>query len=134
MLKYKEIELPSNKKFGLFISTVLFVVGCYFFYLEDLFVFMILSVCFAVCLLITAFKSEILLPANRLWMGIGFTLGLVVSPIILGIIFFLLLTPVGIITRLFGRDELNLKMKKKDTFWKFRNDNSMLRQNFNKQF
>ena len=55
-------------------------------------------------------------------MLIGFIIGRVVSPIVLGIIFFLVFSPIAIIMRLFGRDELNLKSKNADTFWKNRSD------------
>ena len=68
-------------------------------------------------ILITAFKSEALLPINFLWMRFGLLLGTIINPLILGIIFFGLITPIAIFTRLIGRDELYLKLKKKDSYW-----------------
>ena len=47
----------------------------------------------------------------------GLYLGIIISPVILGLIYFILITPIAIATRLFGRDELNLKKKKKESYW-----------------
>tara|TARA_Y100000022_G_scaffold112344_1_gene96985 strand:+ start:600 stop:845 length:246 start_codon:yes stop_codon:yes gene_type:complete len=58
-------------------------------------------------LVITLLKENLLLGLNKLWMRIGFLLGMIVSPIILGIIFFGLVTPYGVVMRIFGRDELD---------------------------
>lgn len=70
--------------------------------------------------LVTTIKSQILLPLNKLWMQLGLFLGLMVNPIILGLIFFGLITPVSIIMKLFRRDELNLTIIEKNSYWKDR--------------
>ena len=82
---------------------------------------------------ITLINDNLLLPLNKLWMSFGLLLGKIISPIILGIIFFGLFTPYGIILRLIGRDELNLKLKKTNSYWKHR-VNNLSQTNFNKQF
>ena len=68
-------------------------------------------------LFLTIVKDDILLPLNKLWMRFGFLIGMIVSPIILGIIFFGLFTPIALIMKLSGRDELKLKLKKKPNHW-----------------
>ena len=66
-------------------------------------------------------------------MKFGLLLGRIVSPIILAIIFFLLITPYSLVMRFFGRDELRLKLRKRKSHWKYRNQ--MLSQtNFTQQF
>ena len=55
-------------------------------------------------------------------MRIGFLIGMIVSPIILGIIFFGLVTPYGVVMRMFGRDELRLKTTNKLSYWIIRSE------------
>jgi len=68
-------------------------------------------------LVITIINAKILLPLNKLWMKFGILLGMIVSPIIMGIIYFGIFTPIAIIMRLAGRDELRLRLKKQKTHW-----------------
>ena len=68
-------------------------------------------------LLVTLVKSDALLPLNKLWMRFGLLLGMIVSPIVLGIIFFGLFTPIAMLMRLSGRDELRLKFTQKACHW-----------------
>ena len=121
-MNFKELQLPSNKKFGRFFSTVFLLLTIYF-YFADYVTFLVVSITlFLLTAIITLIKPSLLSPFNRFWMSIGFIIGRVVSPIVLGIIFFLVFSPIAIIMRLFGRDELNLKSKNVDTFWKNRTD------------
>ena len=62
-------------------------------------------------------KSKILAPLNKVWFKFGIFLGKIVSPVIMGIIFFLVVTPTGIIMRLLRKDLLNLKFDKKKSYW-----------------
>ena len=69
-----------------------------------------------------------------LWMKLGFLLGKIISPIVMSILFFLLITPVALITKIFGRDELLLKKKNDLSYWKKRDKKSLSTNNFEKQF
>ena len=121
-MNFKELQLPSNKKFGRFFSTVFLLLTIYF-YFAGYVTFLVVSITlFLLTAIITLTKPSLLSSFNRFWMSIGFIIGRVVSPIVLGIIFFLVFSPIAIIMRLFGRDELNLKSKNVDTFWKNRTD------------
>jgi hypothetical protein len=116
-MKLSDVELPSNRKFGFFFSAVFGVMGAYFFIEESAttsYVFFALGLLFAVTTLV---KADALLPLNKLWMRFGLLLGMIVSPIVLGFIFFGLFTPISILMRLFGRDELRLKFKDKSSHW-----------------
>ena len=83
--------------------------------------------------LITLINERALLPLNKLWMRFGQLIGIIISPIILGIIFFGIFTPYSLLMRLFGRDELQLKFGKRESYWKLRNQSIPLT-NFRKQF
>ena len=121
-MKFSEIELPSNRKFGFFFTFVFAVAAAYFFYSENMtwvYVFVAASLIFMV---ITLVKSDALLPLNKVWMRFGLLLGVIVSPIVLGIIFFGLFTPIATLMRLSGRDELRLKFNQKTSHWILRNE------------
>ena len=116
-MKFSEIELPSNRKFGLFFTFVFVVVAAYFYYSDNVtwsYVFIAAAMIF---LLVTLIKSDALLPLNKLWMRFGLLLGMIISPIVLGIIFFGLFAPIAILMRLSGRDVLRLKFTQKASHW-----------------
>ena len=116
-MKFSEIELPSNRKFGFFFTFAFAAAAAYFFHAESItwaYVFVTAALIF---LLITLIKSDVLLPLNKLWMRFGLLLGMIVSPIVLGIIFFGLFTPIAILMRLSGRDELRLRFSHKVSHW-----------------
>jgi len=116
-MKFSEIELPSNRKFGFFFTFVFAVAAAYFHNSANMtwaYIFIAASLIF---LVITLVKDEVLLPLNKLWMRLGLLLGMIVSPIVLGIIFFGLFTPIAFFMRLSGRDELRLKFSKKASHW-----------------
>ena len=116
-MKMSEVELPSNKKFGLFFTFV-FMLGAGYFYSKATFDiaygFVITAV---ITFLLTMLKPHFLLPLNKLWMRFGLLLGMIVNPFVLGIIFFGIFTPIAFIMKLYGRDELRLKFRKKNTHW-----------------
>ena len=112
-----EIELPSNRKFGFFFTFVCALTATYFYYSANVtwtYVFFAAALAF---LLVTLTKSDALLPLNKLWMRLGLLLGIIVSPIVLGVIFFGLFTPIAMLMRLSRRDELRLKYAQKASHW-----------------
>jgi hypothetical protein len=116
-MKFTEIKLPSNRNFGFFFTFVFVVVAAYYYYLGNVtwtYVFIAAAMIF---LLVTLIKSAALLPLNKLWMRFGLLIGLIVSPIVLGIIFFGMFTPIAMLMRLSGRDELQLKFSHKVSHW-----------------
>ena len=116
-VKFSEIELPSNRKFGFFFTFAFAVVAAYFYYSANVSWAYMFSVAAMIFLLLTLIKSDALLPLNKLWMRFGLLLGMIVSPIVIGIIFFGLFTPIAILMRLSGRDELRLKFAQKASHW-----------------
>ena len=116
-MRFSEIELPSDRKFGFFFTFVFAVAASYFLYSTNMtwaYIFASVSILF---LFVTVAKADILLPLNKLWMRFGLLLGMVVSPIVLGIIFFGMFTPIAFVMRMSGRDELRLKFRNKASHW-----------------
>lgn len=125
-MKSPTIELPSNKKFGLFFSGLFLITSGYLYWVPNaewaFFSFAMAIIFLAVSLL----KDDLLLPLNWLWMRLGFLLGTIVSPIILGLIFFGLFFPMACVMRLGGRDELKLNRRDQKSYWVSRNDATQL--------
>ena len=116
-MKFSEVKLPSNEKFGFFFVLVFAITAGYFFIISHLTWFYIFTFNSLLFLTVSIFKPGALLPFNKLWMRFGILLGMLVSPIIIGIIFFGLFTPVSMLMRISGRDELRLKIQEKNTYW-----------------
>ena len=133
-VNHHNIELPSNKKFGFFFTIIFMLAGVGFFFVDISNLAWLLFGLAIVMLFITLINSDVLHPLNKLWMLFGIFLGLIVSPIILGIIFFLLITPIGLLIRIFGRDELRLKLKSQASYWKLRALSDHINENFKNQF
>jgi len=133
-MNLSDVELPSNRKFGFFFTAVFAVVGAYFLNegsSDAAYLFFGLA---AIFLLVTVVKADLLLPLNKLWMRFGLLLGMIVSPIVLGIIFFGMFTPISLLMRLFGRDELRLKLANRASHWKERNIDNTQNDAFKHQF
>ena len=116
-MRFSDIELPSNRKFGFFFTFVLALAAAYFFNSTNKMWAYIFAIASLIFLVVTGAKADILLPLNKLWMRFGLLLGMIVSPIVLGIMFFGLFTPIAFFMRLSGRDELRLKLSKKASHW-----------------
>ena len=127
-------NLPSNRKFGLILGTFLFAAGIYAaLYINILWtiIFISLATLFALLALVAPAWLALL---NKLWFQLGLLLGRVVNPIILGVIFFIFITPVAIITKLFGRDELLINKRTVSTYWLERKPAGPKPESFNNQF
>ena len=114
------IELPSNQNFGFFFSALFAASSIYCYVNTFIPAFFFLTTFTLVTFLVTVISPGNLLPFNKLWIKFGILIGKVVSPIVLGAVFFLLITPVGMAMRLAGRDELQLKLHGKGSCWKNR--------------
>ena len=116
-MNFSDVELPSNRMFGFFFTFV-FGLSAVYFYTNDLFSWTYaMSSVSALFLIVAVLRADILLPLNKLWMRFGHLLGMIISPIVIGIIFFGLFTPIAFIMRLSRRDELRLKFLKKPSHW-----------------
>ena len=116
-MKKNDIKISSNKSFG-FVFFVIFIVIALWPLLNEGNI-RIWSLILSLVFLILGFlNSKILTPLNKLWIRFGILLGTIVSPVVMGIIYFGVVTPIGIIMRLFRKDILNLKIdRNKNTYW-----------------
>ena len=112
-----KIKISSNRNFGLVFFVVFLIVSLWpVINNEPIRVWsVIISLIFLVLGLI---NSKMLTPLNKLWFKFGMILGNIVAPIVMGILFFLVVTPIGLILRIIGKDILNKKYdKEKETYW-----------------
>ena len=111
-----DIKISSNKSFGIVFFLFFFIVSIWpLFKNEDVRIWsLIISIIFLVLGLL---NSSVLTPLNKIWFKFGILLGKFVSPIVMGIVFFVIVTPTSIIMRLLGKNLLSLKKSKKDTYW-----------------
>ena len=109
-------KLPSNRNFGIVFFLVFLIIAVYpLTYSGKIIIWsLIVSLSF---LFLGLINSKILNPLNKLWFKFGMFLGKIISPIIMGAIFFFVVTPIGIIMRLFGKDLLNLKSSGIKSYW-----------------
>ena len=111
-----KIKISSNKNFGIVFFIFFLIVGLYpLINGESIRIWsIVLSILFLVLGLI---NSQILTPLNILWFKFGMLLGKFVSPLVMGLVFFLVVTPTGVIMRLLNKDLLKLKKNKSKTYW-----------------
>mgnify|MGYP001188437786 FL=1 len=111
-----DIKISSNRSFGIVFFIVFLLIALYpLTYSQDIRNWsVIISIIF---LVLGLFNSKILTPLNKLWFKFGIFLGKIISPIIMGIIFFLVVTPIGLLMRLLGKDLINLKYNNNKSYW-----------------
>ncbi len=111
-----DIKISSNKSFGIVFFIVFLIIAFYPLTNQaDIRIWsLIISLIF---LLLGLLNSKILTPLNKLWFKFGIFLGKIVSPIIMGVIFFLVVTPTAYIMRILKKDLLNLKMNDSKSYW-----------------
>lgn len=132
-MKFSKTDLPSNKKFGYFFTCVFAILSIYFYLRGIVFWAYLFFIFVGILFIVTTLKAKILLPINKIWMQFGLLLGMIANPLILGIIFFGLFTPIAILMYLIGRDELRLKFKSKTSHWISRSEQAQP-ESFNQQF
>ncbi|MEC7099201.1 MAG: SxtJ family membrane protein [Pseudomonadota bacterium] len=107
----------SNKSFGLLFFVVFLIIGLWplkngenlnFYFITTSIIFLILGL----------INSKLLTPLNKSWIKLGEILGIIIAPIVMALVYFVILTPVSLIVRIFGKDLLSLKLlKEKETYW-----------------
>ena len=111
-----DIKISSNRSFGIVFFVVFLLIALYpLTYSGEIRIWSVLTS--LIFLILGLLNSKILSPLNKLWFKFGIFLGKIVSPIILGFIFFIVVTPTGFLVRLFKKDLLNLKFHSKKSYW-----------------
>ena len=115
-MKYENIKIGSNRSFGIVFFVVFLSIGLWPILTDNQ--LRIWSIVISLIFLILGiFNSKILTPFNKVWFRFGIFLGNFVAPIIMGIVFFLVVTPTGLIMKLFRKDLINLRKNNSDTYW-----------------
>ena len=111
-----DIKISSNRSFGIVFFIVFILIA--FYPLINQGEIRIWSVLISLLFLILGIiNSKILTPLNKVWFKFGIFLGKIISPIVMGLIFFLVVTPIAFLMRILKKDLLNLKFSKNNSYW-----------------
>ena len=125
-----KIKLPTNRNFGMVFSIVFLLISLWPLLSQNEIRIWSLTIS-GIFFILGIFNSKLLLPLNKIWFKFGMFLGNFIAPIVMGIVFFLVVTPTGLIMRLLGKDLLNLKKNNKNSYWIEKdNSNSNLKNQF----
>ena len=115
-MKNSNIKIGTNKSFGIVFFIFFLIVSIFPLFKEgDIRIWsFIIAIIF---LVLGLMNSKILTPLNKIWFKFGILLGNFVSPIVMSIVFFVIVTPTSIIMRVLGKNLLNLKKGNKKTYW-----------------
>lgn len=117
------MNIPSNKSFGITFGCVFLIVALYLFKVHQNFSISLIIGLFSIIFFILGFlNSKLLHFLNIIWFRFGIVLGKLVSPIVLSLIYFFVVTPTGIIMRILGKDLLSLKFNNENTYWTNKNN------------
>ena len=117
----KEFSSSSNRSFGIVFFAFFLIVGLWPIYNYSTIRTWAIVVAL-IFLILGILNSKYLTPLNKIWIKFGLLLGKIVSPIVMGIIFFIVITPIGFIMKLFGQDLLNKKYSQNSSYWINRKD------------
>jgi len=125
-----KINLPSNRSFGIVFFVVFLIISLLpLISGHEIRIWsLLISLVF---LTLGILNSKILLPLNRYWTIFGLFIGKIISPLIMGIIYFGVITPTGLLMKIFGKDLLGLKKNKNNSYWiKKDNTNNNMKNQF----
>ena len=126
----KNIKLPSNRNFGIVFFIVFLIIALWPILKQNEIRIWSIIISF-IFLILGLLNSKFLIPLKILWIKFGFFIGKYVSIITMGIIFFLIITPIGVLMRLLGKDLLRLKKSNNNSYWlKKDNQNSSMKNQF----
>tara|TARA_B100000212_G_scaffold137320_1_gene103473 strand:+ start:258 stop:668 length:411 start_codon:yes stop_codon:yes gene_type:complete len=121
------------KNFGFTIGFILLIISVFLFVRErdsSIYFFSLGLIFIGLGIII----PTVLKPAYKIWMSFAVIIGWIMTRIILSVLFYLIISTIGIFARLFGKDFLNLKSKNNESYWNIRNEENELNQDYEKQF
>jgi len=138
MLKEEFKNIKEKKKdlrqFGFTVGGALLIIGAALYYFEksSAIYFIVIG---GILVLSAIIYPKILKPLNKVWMGMAIVLGFVMSRLILTILFFLVLTPIGLLAKLFGKKFMDLKFDKSgESYWEKRTKKEKNQLDYERQF
>ena len=111
-----EINKSSNRSFGIVFFVVFLLVSLYPLINGDSIRYWALLIS-SIFLILGLLNSNLLTSLNKIWFKFGNLLGKIISPIVLGVIFYFIVTPIGILMRILKKDLLNLKFNNNKSYW-----------------
>ncbi len=125
----------SNKSFGVMLGVIFLLATAYLVAKDKSAFAQLFTFVASVTTFVVAFKAPTMLTKpNLYWMKFSLLLARVVSPIVLGVLFFVLISPLVIVLRIFGRDQLLLKHQESSSLWKIRNSKGYPLESFKNQY
>ena len=115
-MNLKNIKISSNRNFGV-VFFIFFMTISLFPLFKDENIRIWAAVVAIIFLILGLLNSSALSPLNKIWFKFGILLGNLISPIVMGLIFFTVVTPTALIMRALGKDLLNLKNNNKKSYW-----------------
>ena len=129
-MKYKDIKIGSNRSFGIVFFVVFLIIGLWpIINNGDIRNWSVIIS--AIFLVLGLLNSKVLTPLNKAWLRFGIFLGNFISPIVMAIVYFLVVTPIGIMMKIFKKDLINLKKNNNKTYWIKKNE---IKSNMKNQF
>jgi len=133
-IKNIKSEKSDLRKFGIAIGTILLIIAGVLFWKEkeSFQILLAFSISFFILGIVT---PVILKPIYCVWMIFATILGWIMTRVILSLLFYIILTPIGLIPRVFGKQFLELRWdKSKESYWNFRTNEHLKKGNYEKQF
>ena len=127
-------SLPPDAQIGWLISAIAAAIGIYACASDEIWFFIGACVVGVAAVSLTIIAPGFLRPINRAWMALARLLGRLISPLVLGGLYFLIVTPLAVVLRLCGRDELELRARSTASFWRNRDADYDRRRSFRDQF
>ena len=125
-----DLKIGSNKSFGIVFFFVFLIIGLFFLEIGSSFSY--ISIFLAMTfLLLGVINSKFLTPLNKIWFKFGIFLGYFISPIVMALIFFFVVTPTSLLLKIFKKDVLNLKKNSNKSYWIIKSKNNS---NMNNQY
>jgi hypothetical protein len=115
-VKKNNIKISSNRSFGI-VFFIFFLIIAIYPLLENGEIRIWSFILSLIFLILGLINSEFLTPLNQLWFKVGLLLGKLISPIVMGLVFFIVVTPTGLIMRLLKKDILKLRKNSSKTYW-----------------
>tara|TARA_Y100001935_G_C17080762_1_gene396228 strand:+ start:166 stop:576 length:411 start_codon:yes stop_codon:yes gene_type:complete len=132
-IKNIKTDKKSIRSFGITIGIILIAIAITLFAKNNLFL-KSLGIISSVFLILGIIAPIMLKPFYLIWMIFAMILVWIMTRVILSLIFYFIVTPIGIIARLLGEDFLALKKVSSDSYWNIRDSVEELKQNYTKQF
>ena len=115
-MKNSKIKIGTNRSFGIVFFIFFLIISLFPLKNGNDINLYLLSIS-AIFLILGLANSKLLSPLNLIWFKFGLFLGKIVSPVVMGIIFFFVITPISLILKIFRKDVLNLKKNNKNSYW-----------------